>query len=197
MTRQNQKQIMTKTKEQPLTIKQQNFVNAILSGVAKSGLEAAKIAGYNGSDNCLSCIARENYTKPHIKAYLNANKAQAAKKVNETVETIARVFQDLRQKAIEAGNLSEARQNNAELAKHLGFYELDNRQKQQIAVNNYTKEEILVIQQAANRLNLLRAGMAENQPEGPPEARQTTNATNPCQVSDLPEIINQEGNNEQ
>lgn len=64
------------TKKKPLTAKQQAFVDAY----AGNGTEAARIAGYKGSDNTLAQVARENLTKPHIKKAIQERDKPAQKK---------------------------------------------------------------------------------------------------------------------
>jgi phage terminase small subunit len=55
-----------------LTAKQQTFVD----GYAGNGTDAARKAGYAGSDNVLAQVARENLRKPHVAAAIEARQAR-------------------------------------------------------------------------------------------------------------------------
>ena len=55
-----------------LTRKQQDFVLAFLGGAQGNATEAARQAGYAGSDSTLAAVGYENLRKPHIKAALQA-----------------------------------------------------------------------------------------------------------------------------
>ncbi len=56
----------------PLTPRQRKFI-AVYAG---NGTEAARLAGYNGSDNVLAQVARENLRKPQIALALKEREAK-------------------------------------------------------------------------------------------------------------------------
>lgn len=53
--------------KKPLTVKQKRFVDAYLGEANGSGVKAARLAGYKGSDNTLHNVASENLRKPKIR----------------------------------------------------------------------------------------------------------------------------------
>ncbi len=65
--------------EDNLTPKQQAFVHAYQGEAKGNGVQAARIAGYNGTDETLRAIASQNLTKPVIAASLSQNTAKVAK----------------------------------------------------------------------------------------------------------------------
>jgi phage terminase small subunit len=73
---------------QKLTVKQQLFVEAYLGKANGSGVEAARLAGYRGSDETLRAVAYENLTKPHI-AEAVAGRLEEARKCLSADEVLA------------------------------------------------------------------------------------------------------------
>jgi phage terminase small subunit len=51
-----------------LTEKQRRFVDAYMGEAKGNGTEAARVAGYRGSDSTLGAVAHENLKKPKIAA---------------------------------------------------------------------------------------------------------------------------------
>lgn len=54
-----------------LTEKQRRFVEAYMGQAAGNGTEAARLAGYKGSDSTLGAVAHENLRKPKIAAAID------------------------------------------------------------------------------------------------------------------------------
>lgn len=79
-----------KTGKQKLTTKQQRFVE-YYDG---NGVEAVRKAGYSGSYETLRSIAKENLTKPHIKAAIDAREAKTEKKGIGTREARQKFWTD-------------------------------------------------------------------------------------------------------
>lgn len=59
-----------------LTLKQRRFVEAYNG----NGVEAAKKAGYRGTDNTLAQVARENLRKPHILELIESREKEDSEK---------------------------------------------------------------------------------------------------------------------
>lgn len=59
-----------------LTLKQDRFCQAYVAN-GGNGTEAARTAGYKGSDNTLRVVASENLTKPNVKSFLTQLTAEA------------------------------------------------------------------------------------------------------------------------
>ncbi len=77
------KDASTSSAMQSLTPKQRAFVIAYAE--KRSGIAAARAAGYKGSDQTLRSIAHENLTKPHIKKALKDLEAPALEKAQVNV----------------------------------------------------------------------------------------------------------------
>ena len=77
-------------------------------------------------------MASENLSKPVIQARIKELQEELQKKTGIDVVELTNRFDRLSKKAEKSKNLSEARQNNIEIAKHIGYYEKDNQQKQAI-----------------------------------------------------------------
>jgi len=134
---------MNKDKEmanRPLTIKQEKFVQAVITGV--TGLEAAKQAGYKGNDNVLTMVASCNIRKHNIKEALDEFRAELRRESKNKIEQIDSEFADLQERCkLKLDRATEARclENRA---KHRGYYLEDNRQKgEQVALDERKREE--------------------------------------------------------
>lgn len=55
-----------------LTEKQRRFVEAYMGRAEGNATEAARLAGYSGSDETIRAVAYENLTKPHIRNAIEA-----------------------------------------------------------------------------------------------------------------------------
>ena len=85
---------------EPLTTKQSAFVDWYCSeAVRMNGTEAARRAGYSGSDATLRSIASENLTKPNIQVSIEARIRESA---SDTKITIDKVLLDLETTRIQA-----------------------------------------------------------------------------------------------
>lgn len=83
-----------------LTAKQRAFIRWYCSAeVNMNGTEAARRAGYKGSNGTLRAVAHENLTKPHIRKEIESRTATALANTNVTVE---KVLRDLERTYIEA-----------------------------------------------------------------------------------------------
>ena len=120
---------MAEAKKKPkLTAKQEKFCQEYL--IDLNGTKAAKRAGY--SPKTAGKIACENQTKPEIRERIIEIRAEIKEKTGIDAVELTNRFDRLSKKAEKAKNLSEARQNNIEIAKHVGYYEKDNQQKQAV-----------------------------------------------------------------
>jgi hypothetical protein len=68
-----------------LSYKQQQFVNAYLGAANGNATEAARLAGYKGSDNVLGVTGHENLRKPKIRAAIDARMDAMAMSANEVL----------------------------------------------------------------------------------------------------------------
>lgn len=69
-----------------LTQKQQAFINAYIGEANGNGTQAARLAGYKGSDDTLRSVARENLTKPHIAAEIERRQQAARERAGLTLD---------------------------------------------------------------------------------------------------------------
>ena len=80
-----------KQQEPKLSLKQQLFVEAYI-GVAKgNGTEAARLAGYAGSEETLAAVAAENLRKPQILSRVRARVDEAAMSADEVLAELTKV----------------------------------------------------------------------------------------------------------
>jgi phage terminase small subunit len=75
--------------EKPLTAKQRAFVAAYVGEAMGNATQAARLAGYKGSDKTLCEIGRENLEKPGIASALQVFRMATAKKALKSAEDIA------------------------------------------------------------------------------------------------------------
>lgn len=71
-----------------LTGKQQAFIIYYLSN-GFNGFKAAQAGGYKGSDETLRSVAKENLTKPHIRAVIDEHMKQIAMNADEVIARLA------------------------------------------------------------------------------------------------------------
>lgn len=91
------------------TPKQHAFVHwYCAAAVNMNGTEAARRAGYKGSDNTLAQVARENLSKPHIKAEVEKRLEKALSGADVTVEAVLRRLSVIGDKALEAEQYASA-----------------------------------------------------------------------------------------
>ena len=75
----------------PLTIKQKRFVDAYTGPARGNGTEAARLAGYAGSEKTLGVVAVENLAKPRIQDAIGAalsTEDEAAEDVRREIITM-------------------------------------------------------------------------------------------------------------
>lgn len=149
---------MADNKEIGLTDKQERFCQEYL--IDLNGTQAAIRAGY--SENTAKEIASENLTKPYIKERIKVLQEQIALRLEISQDWVLKRFKDISDRCMtatpvmifdpEAGKLVEsgeyrfdstgANKATEAIAKHLGFFEKDNKKE----VVNYnaelSKEEI-------------------------------------------------------
>jgi hypothetical protein len=75
----------------PLTHKQRLFVETYLGLAAGNGTEAARLAGYRGSEATLAQVAHENLRKPEIAAELQRRVEKTAMPADEVLAELSRV----------------------------------------------------------------------------------------------------------
>jgi hypothetical protein len=91
------------------TPKQEAFVHWYCSAVVNmNGTEAARRAGYAGSDNTLANVASENLRKPYLRAAIDKRLEKALSGADVTVEAVLRELDALGAKASEAGQYGAA-----------------------------------------------------------------------------------------
>lgn len=82
-----------KSVEEKLTLKQRKFCMAYAGEANGNATEAARIAGYKGSDLTLRGVAHENLTKPNITAFIaelrKGAEAKLGRKIMSAVEVLA------------------------------------------------------------------------------------------------------------
>ena len=92
-----------------LTAKQRAFVSWYCSAeVNMNGTEAARRAGYKGSNPTLRAVAHENLTKPHIQKEIQSRTRVALSNTNVTVEKVLRDLELTYVEAMNAGCYSPA-----------------------------------------------------------------------------------------
>ena len=92
-----------------LTKKQEMFARWYVSSeVNMNGTEAARRAGYKGSDNTLASVATENLRKPAIRKEIDRRLNVAAAGAAVTVERVLRQLQATFAMAFDAGKYSPA-----------------------------------------------------------------------------------------
>lgn len=107
-----------------LTTKQFAFKEGILAG--KSGVSAARDAGYKGNNDTLKAIACENLTKP----YINNAITKARNDIKElNKETVRANFEEDRELCKTANDRTGMIRVDENFAKHVGFFELDHQQQ--------------------------------------------------------------------
>ena len=80
-----------KPKQNGLTLKQGLFAEAYLGAARGNGLQAARIAGYRGTDATLRAVASENLTKANIASYVQKRVDDVAMSADEVLRELARI----------------------------------------------------------------------------------------------------------
>lgn len=102
-----------------LTLKQAAFVDAYMGVARGNATEAARIAGYKGSDVVLASVGAENLRKPLISAAIEERRAQVASSRILSIEQIQEMLSELAQYTDKAADRISALK---ELAKMQGGY---------------------------------------------------------------------------
>jgi phage terminase small subunit len=116
---------MAKNKETGLTDKQDDFCHQYI--IDKNGEQAALRAKY--AKKSARMQAARLLTKANIRARIDQLQAKLSEKLDLTVENLAKDFIKLRNASEEAKDRVNWNRANENLAKHIGFYEQDNKQK--------------------------------------------------------------------
>lgn len=90
-----------------LTLKQQLFVESYLGAAAGNATEAARMAGYKGSEGTLRTVAAENLTKPNIAALIADRATQAAMSADEVIAELAAIAKSPWKEFLEFDGLQE------------------------------------------------------------------------------------------
>jgi hypothetical protein len=72
-----------------LTLKQELFVEAYLGAAKGNATEAARLAGYKGSDQTLAQVGAENLRKPHIAALIGKRVETEAMEADEVLQLLS------------------------------------------------------------------------------------------------------------
>lgn len=99
----------TKPEQRPLTLKQMAFCTWYVSAeVNGNGVEAARRAGYRGTDATLAVVANENIRKPNLKNEIDRRMEKALSGAHVTVENTLRKLDVVYAKALEHGKYGPA-----------------------------------------------------------------------------------------
>lgn len=74
-----------------LTHKQELFVNAYLGEAKGNATEAARLAGYKGSEQVLRQVGYENLTKPDIAALVEKRTSETAMSASEVLQKLSEI----------------------------------------------------------------------------------------------------------
>ena len=112
-----------KPAEPRLSLKQRSFIVWMVSAeVNGNATEAARRAGYKGSDATLATVGKENIRKPHIAAELEKLTKEALKAADVTVEKVLRDLEDARKKALSEGQYASAIRGSELQGKYLKMF---------------------------------------------------------------------------
>jgi phage terminase small subunit len=104
--------------DQPLTMKQQLFVEAYFAN-DYNATEAARVAGYNG--NNLNRIGSELLCKPHVRAAVDKRAQEKLKEISLTEEYVVRKLVKTIERAEQDNNLTAVLRGIELAAKNLGM----------------------------------------------------------------------------
>jgi len=105
-----------------LTHKQQAFVDAYCGASKGNATDAARRAGYKGSDRALQVMGAQNISKPIIAAALATRAAQVASSRIMTIEQMQEMLTDIAAQAALNGDAQIAINAVKELGKMRGAY---------------------------------------------------------------------------
>jgi len=105
-----------------LTHKQQAFVDAYCGPSKGNATDAARRAGYKGTDRALQVMGANNISKPIIAAAIAARAAQVASSRIMTIEQMQEMLSDLAAQAASNGESQIAINAIKELGKMRGAY---------------------------------------------------------------------------
>lgn len=148
---------MAKNEEIGLTDKQERFCQEYL--IDLNGTQAAIRAGY--SEDTAKVIASENLTKPYIKERIKVLQEQIALRLEISQDWVLKRFKDISDRCMTAepvmirdedGNIVEsgeykfdssgANKATEAIAKHLGFFEKDNKKEVITKIADLTEDDI-------------------------------------------------------
>ena len=139
-----------------LTHKQQAFVDAYCGPSKGNATDAARRAGYKGSDNTLRVVGGENMLKPAVASAIASRAAQVASARIMTIEQMQEMLSDLAAQAASNGDAQIAINAIKELGKMRGAYidrkeitvaaQVDTTTK--VDVSKLSKETLLELAQA-------------------------------------------------
>lgn len=114
----NKEKFANISEDQPLTMKQQLFVEAYFAN-DYNATEAARVAGYSG--NNLNRIGSELLCKPHVKAAVDKRAQEKLKEINLTEEYVIRKLVKTIERAEKDNNLTAVLRGIELAAKNLGM----------------------------------------------------------------------------
>ncbi len=106
-----------------LTARQLAFCEAIIAG--ENGTQAARTAGYSGSDNCLGVQASQNLANPKIQHFVDSRRNLLAIRAECTRESLINDFLEIAELALAARQFAPAIAAKQSAAKMLGVWESD------------------------------------------------------------------------
>lgn len=112
------------SKQRPLTPRQQRFVEEYMVDLNASA--AARRAGYTGEPNTIGPRLLANVS---VAAAISAAKAQRSERTGVTVARVLDDLQRLQRSAEGAGEFAPAVKATELLGRHVGAFEVDNRQR--------------------------------------------------------------------
>ena len=115
--------------KQKLTAKQEKFCQEYIKDL--NGTQAAIRAGY--SKHTANLIACENLTKPNIQAHLKSLMDKVADRNNVTIDSLIKDLLAIKDCSMNDDDRNSALKAIDMLARHLGFYEKDNKRDIQVS----------------------------------------------------------------
>lgn len=125
-----------------LTLKQQAFVDAYMGESKGNATDAARRAGYKGSDVVLASVGAENLRKPQVAAAIEQRRQQLDSSRILTIEQMQEMLSHIAAKAATVGDSQIAINAIKELGKMRGAYIERKEVTVSAQVSNTTKVDV-------------------------------------------------------
>lgn len=125
-----------------LTVKQQAFVDAYCGAAQGNATEAARMAGYKGTDRALQVMGSQNLSKPIIAAAIKEHADKVASSRILTIEQMQEMLSGIAAKAATVGDSQIAINAIKELGKMRGAYIERKEVTVSAQVSNTTKVDV-------------------------------------------------------